>query len=102
MDDTIKELMQYTYFGNTIAQYLGFFGCLILALIIGRIFYFISKSKLRKLSAKSQTKFDDYLIDIIEEPIVLFIFTGGFYFGLKLLTLNSTAEKLFGNIILIC
>jgi hypothetical protein len=25
--DTVKELLQYTYFGNTIAQYLGFFGC---------------------------------------------------------------------------
>ena len=84
--ESIKELIQYTYFGNTVAQYLGFFSCIIVGIVLGKIFYYISRGFLRKLSEKSKTKFDDYLVDIIEEPIVLLIVTFGIYSGSLLLT----------------
>jgi MscS family membrane protein len=96
--EKIKEILNQTFWDNTIWQYLLFFGIIVLSIIIGKIFYYISKHKLRKLTAKSKTKLDDYFIDIIEEPLVLLIVTGGFWGGSRFLTLSETAKEIFGNV----
>lgn len=97
----LNSILDAVYFGNTIQQYVFFFVCLIVGLVLGKIVYYFFKTRLRKIAAKSETKFDDYLIDIIEEPIVLLIVTGGFWLGKKFLTLNATMQKLFDNIVLV-
>lgn len=99
--DKIKSLLNSEYFGNTLWQYLLFIGCLIVGIVIGKIVYFIFRTKLRKLAAKSESKADDYFIDIVEEPLVLLIFTIGFWIGLTFLTLNETLEKLSNNIVFV-
>ncbi|MBU1100544.1 MAG: mechanosensitive ion channel family protein [Bacteroidetes bacterium] len=97
----LSSFLETVYFQNTIEQYGLFFLCLIAGMVLGKIIFFIFKTRLRKLTAKSKTKFDDYLIDIIEEPIVLLIFAGGFWLGKRFLTLNETFQKLFDNIVLV-
>lgn len=79
-------------------QYLAFFGFIILGIIVGKVFYYISKTYLRRLAARFKTKFEDYLIDIIEEPIVLALITGGFAVGVLFLNLDETAQKFFNNV----
>ncbi|MBD3287722.1 mechanosensitive ion channel [candidate division KSB1 bacterium] len=99
--ESVQEVFKGTYFNNSLGQYLMFFGIIILGIIVGRIIYYIFKTRLRKLAAKSKTKFDDYLIDIIEEPLVLLIVTIAFYLGTMVLTLNDPAQKFFDNVILV-
>lgn len=99
--ESLKELVNLTFFDNTIWQYLIFFGCILVGVILGKIVYYIFQTKLRKLAERSATKFDDYLIDIIEEPLVLVIVTAGFWIGMFFLTLIEPAQKFFDNIILI-
>lgn len=99
--ESFSEILQATYFDNSLSQYLLFFGCIILSIVLGRIFYFVCKTQLRKFAEKSKTKFDDYLIDIIEEPLVLLIVTAGVWVGALFLTLNAAAEKFFDNIVLV-
>ncbi len=97
----VKEIINETYFNNKLWQYLVFFGIIIVSILIGKIFYYFSKTKLRKLAEKSETKLDDILIDILEEPLVLFIVTGGIWGGSKVLTLNPSATDIFKNIVLV-
>jgi MscS family membrane protein len=99
--ESLKEIIELTYFDNTIWQYLIFFGCILIGVILGKIFYYFTQTKLKKLAQKSSTKFDDYLIDIIEEPLVLVIVTAGFWIGMFFLTLNEAAQKFFDNVILV-
>ncbi len=99
--EKIKEILNQTFWDNTVWQYLLFFGIIVLSIIIGKIFYYISKHKLRKLAAKSKTKLGDYLINIIEEPLVLLIVTCGIWGGSRFLTLSETVEKVIGNVILV-
>ena len=94
----IKEIFAQTFLGNELWQYLLFFACIVLGIIIGKIFYYISKKKIRKYTEKTKTKLDDYLIDIIEEPIVLLIVTCGIWGGSRFLTLTEGADKFFGNL----
>jgi len=99
--EKINEIINYTFWGNNLGQYLIFFGCILAGIILGKIFYFISKHKIRKLTRKSKTKLDDYLIDIIEEPIVLLIVTGGIWVGSRFLTLSQGFNKFFHNLVLV-
>ncbi len=99
--DKVREIINYTFWNNDLWQYLLFFACIVLGIIIGKIFYYISKHKLRKIAAKSKTKLDDLLIDIIEEPLVLLIVTGGIWAGSRFLTLTPGVDKLFQNIVLV-
>lgn len=99
--EPVQEIFKETYFNNSLGQYLIFFGIIILGMILGRIVYFIFKNQIRKLAAKSKTKFDDYLVDIIEEPLILIIVTVAFYVGTMVLTLNKPAQKFFDNVILV-
>lgn len=98
---SLKEIVSQTFWNNAIWQYLAFFGMIVAGLIVGKIFYFFSKGKLRKLALKSKTKLDDYLIDIIEEPIVLAIVALGIWWGSRFLTLSASGDKLFKNIVLV-
>ncbi len=98
--ESVKEIINATFFNNSIWQYLLFFGSILVAIILGKIFYYVCQTRLRKLAEKSKIKFDDYLIDIIEEPLVLLIVTGGVWVGTFFLTLNAAAEKFFDNIVL--
>lgn len=97
--DGIREIINLKFWNNALWQYLVFFGIIIFSIILGKIFYFISRGKLRKLTARSKTKLDDYFIDIIEEPLVLLIVTAGIWGGSRFLTRNETAEKIFGDLI---
>ena len=95
----ISSILDKVYFENTIKQYLFFFVSLAISLVIGKIIYFFFKTRLRKITAKTKTQFDDFLIDIIEEPIVLLVTTVGLWIGQKFLTLNETFEKFFSNVV---
>jgi MscS family membrane protein len=99
--DTFSTFLKDTYFGNTIWQYLLFFGTIIVGFILGKLFYYFSKTQLRKLAGKSETKLDDYLIDIIEEPIVVLIVTISVWLGQYFLVLNAAAEKFFDNVVVV-
>jgi len=99
--DAFLAFLKDTYFGSTILQYILFFSTLIVGFIIGKIFYYFSKTQLRRLTEKSETKLDDYLIDIIEEPIVVLIVTISVWLGQYFLTLNAAAEKFFDNVVMV-
>lgn len=97
--ESTAQFFSRTYFDNSLWQYLLFFTSIIAGVIVGKIFYYLCKSKLRRMAAKSATKFDDYFIDILEEPLVLLIITGGVWIGSRFLTLNQGGTKFFDNII---
>ncbi|MFH0874532.1 MAG: mechanosensitive ion channel family protein [archaeon] len=95
MDLTI---LNGVYFGNTILQFLKFFGYIAAAILIGKILYYLTTGVIRKLTSKTKTQFDDILIDMIEEPLVFLIVIGGFYLGYHKLTLTENAAKIFSEI----
>ncbi len=98
--ESIRNVIDYTVFNNSVGQYLLLSGAIVLSIILGRIVYFFFKTSLRRIALKSKTKFDDYLIDIIEEPIVLLIVSGGVWVGARFLTLNEGGVKFFHNVVI--
>lgn len=93
------EFLNDMYFGNTVYGYLIFFGIIVLAVLLGRIFYYISGKIIKKLASKTKTQFDDIFVDVIEEPLVLIIVVIGIHYAYQTLLLNDVWLNLFRNVI---
>ena len=79
------------------AEYLVFVLILIVWFLVGRLTYRIIEIIVKKASKKAQTKVSYVFLDVIEEPLVLFIFILGFWMGFKELSIatGEVAEVAF-------
>ena len=94
----MADFLSKTYYGNTITQWLVVFAVIIAALVVGKILYWFFSTVLRRLTQKTETKFDDIVIDMIEEPIVVATTVFGIWLGLRLLTLPENLELVIANV----
>lgn len=89
----MQEFLGEAYYGNTIQQWLIAFGLVVAAAILGKIVYWLFKNILRRVTAKSKTRLDDIILDMIEEPIVVVVTVFGFWYAINGLVLS---EKVLG------
>ena len=79
----MKEFLDKTFYGNTIEQWGIALLYIMAAIVLGKILYWLFKNVVKKFTAKTKTKLDDILVDMIEEPIVMAIALVGFWMGLS-------------------
>ncbi len=91
-----------TFYGNTPLNWFLTFMLMMLSVIVGRAVYWAIGKTIKRLTAQTRTRLDDILVDMIEEPFVLFITLFGIRQSFKLLTLSSTVESLVKNIYHFC
>jgi len=92
----MKELLNQTYFGNTIEAYAIALGIFILGILILTIFKKIILSRLKKWSETTETKLDDLLIKGIEKSILPVLYLIIFYLAVDYLSLPPSVEKAIG------
>lgn len=93
----MPELFSKTFYGNTIGDWA--LGLLIIvgALVVGKLLYWVFSTVLRRLTQKTKTKFDDIILDMIEEPIVFAVTVAGIWFGLQRLALPENVDQGIAN-----
>lgn len=94
----VQNILTKEYYGNTIQDWIVALAIVVGAAIVGKILYWFTQRVLRRLTEKTQTRFDDILIDMIEEPLVLATTLAGAWWGFQTLTLSETAEVWIGRI----
>ncbi len=82
-------ILDQTFYGNTVLGWLTALSIIIGAVLVGKIVYWLFGNVLRKLTAKTKTKLDDLIIDMIEEPIVVILTIFGFRLAISTLTFES-------------
>jgi len=87
------ELLQETYYGNTLLAWMTSLGIILLSLILGKVIYWIFSKIVRAFTSKTKTKLDDIIVDMIEEPVVFAIIATGIWFGLTILVLPEMAAN---------
>ncbi|MBR9707014.1 MAG: mechanosensitive ion channel, partial [Candidatus Diapherotrites archaeon] len=87
--------------GNSIEQYLWVIIYFLGAFVGSKVVYFFLKNIVGAFAAKTQTKFDDVLLDLIEEPLVALIVIFGVYFGIIQLTLPGGIFNAVNNLFFI-
>ncbi len=83
----MNEFLTKTFYGNTILEWTASLSIIFGSFVLGKILYWIFESFLKKLSARSETKLDDLLIDNLKAPATLAIILLGIRFGLSYLNL---------------
>ena len=92
-------ILQETYFGNTLLQYLTSLLILLGTAIVAKIVYFIIKKYIKALTAKTETNLDDLLIDSLEMPFIFFLVIIGLNLSVIPLTVPENVNLVFSNVI---
>jgi len=92
------RILNYTFLGNTLLDYLIFLLILCVGLLFIRIFKKIILKRLKKWAEKTQTTVDDFIVNsIIEKTTLPLLYFGVFYFSLNLLKLSSSLKKIINT-----
>lgn len=98
--DRVREILGTLFYGNTILQWLTAVGIIVASLLVGKTVYWIFQNFARRLTAKTKTRLDDLILDMIEEPIVVILTVLGFGIAFNTLTFESeTLAAFIGNAI---
>jgi len=90
--DRVLEYLNAQFYGNTILDWLTAVGIIVASLLIGKTVYWIFQNFARRLTAKTKTRLDDLILDMVEEPIVVILTVLGF--GIAFNTLTFESKKL--------
>ncbi len=93
----LNEFLNKTFYGNTIELWAIAIIIVIVSYILGKIAYWIFGNVFKKLTAKTETKLDDIIIDMIEEPIMMAIILYGINFAVNTLILPDSINSLFNK-----
>ncbi len=90
----MQELLNQTYFGNTIEAYLIALGILIGGIILIKIFKTIVLYRLKKWADKTETTLDNLLIKSVEKSLIPLLYFGVFYAAITSLTFSERISKI--------
>jgi len=83
--------------GNPLWQYLAFLIYVVLAFYASKFLDYLIQVQLRKWAAKTETKFDDLLLDLLKGPVKIVAFVVFLHLGLRLFAWPAWAEVFVSN-----
>jgi len=89
------DFLDKVFYANTVKDWLIALSIIVGAAVIAKILYWFSSTVIKKLTEKTKSKLDDILIDKLEEPIVLIVIIGGFYWAFNYLNIPSPGMQNF-------
>ena len=95
----IVEFFNYTLYDVSYYQIILAILIMMVTLATRKLFVSFVLNFLRKLTKKTKTEWDDKLIEAIDPPARLFIFTIGFMFALKAIEVEISVESLMGRVV---
>lgn len=100
--DNILDIIIY---GNTVCQWIIALFYLAGSFGLARLVYWIIRKYVKKIASKTETKLDDILVDMFEEPFVLAIVLFGGYLAIENLTLpegiTTSLSKIYTFLVII-
>lgn len=88
----MREMLDTTWYGNTITEWLMSMVIILGAIIVARVLHWFFKTQMRKLTSRTKSNLDDLIIDTVEEPVMMGVVVVGIYWGLERLHMSDTAQ----------
>jgi len=89
-----QEILQKTFFQNTVQNYLTFLVIFSLGVIGIKILKGVVLARLRKWSEKTTTTTDDFIINLLEKKLIPLLYLAILYFSLQSLTLTKAVTQM--------
>lgn len=95
--DSMAGILETTFYGNSVFAWLQALAIIVAAVLVGKTAYWIFQNVARKLTAKTKTRLDDIILDMIEEPIVVILTVIGIGIAVGTLSFESDGVSRFVN-----
>ncbi|HDH02360.1 MAG TPA: mechanosensitive ion channel family protein [Nitrospirae bacterium] len=95
----IEDIMQRTFFSNTISDYLVSLAILVIGVLVVMVLKRIIIKRLKVWADKTTTTLDDFFIRIVESKLVPVFYFGVVYLSIHTLTLGPAFTKAFDIVI---
>jgi MscS family membrane protein len=95
----MKAFLENTYYHNTLQQWGIGFLIVLGSILLARIVYWFIKRYVKTHTAKTESKLDDLLVDLIEEPIFVFIILIGTGIATHRLTFPDWLDTWLNNVL---
>jgi MscS family membrane protein len=99
--DEIPVLSAYAPFGQPLWKYLASLVFIALAFIVARLCKFIANHWLKRLAARTKTKYDDLFLDLIHGPVEVVAFVILLHIGLGIFDWPPAAQIFFSHALII-
>jgi MscS family membrane protein len=83
----MQDFLNQTFYGNTMSRWALALGIAVGAFLVGKTVYWILSGLLRRVTRKTRTEADDFLVDTVDEPVVVVVTVLGLWAGINTLTL---------------
>ena len=93
----MNELLGKTFYGNTIFEWMLAAGGILLSILIAKTVYWLIGHFIKKITQSTKNRFDDILVDMLEEPIVFTMIITGIWYSLHLLRLSDLVESILAK-----
>ncbi|WP_457597135.1 mechanosensitive ion channel family protein [Hydrogenimonas sp.] len=88
----MPEFLHKTFYGNTIFEWGVAAAGILLSFVIAKTVYWLIGHFVKKLAKNTKNRFDDILVDMLEEPVVFVLIITGIWYSLHFLNLSETAQ----------
>lgn len=89
----MMEFLTQAFYGNSILEWGIAAGIAVLSVLVGKVVYWITSGIFRKATRKTQTELDDFVVDTIDEPIVVIVTVLGLWVAVQTLTLPPNVDQ---------
>ena len=90
---SMNEILERTWLGNTVQDYLVSFGIIIASIILIRFLGGIIIRRLASLAEKTETKLDNLIVSTMERFGLVALYFLAIYWGISYLTLSAGAQR---------
>ena len=93
----MQQILTQSYYGNTLQSWFIALAIIVLSVMLGKVIYWVFAKFIRIFTAKTKTRMDDIVVDMVEEPAVFMVVVVGIWFALKSLTLPETVTLIISS-----
>ncbi|QEC42891.1 mechanosensitive ion channel family protein [Pseudobacter ginsenosidimutans] len=97
----MKEILQYNFLQNTVQSWLIALGIGMLMLTALRIIQSLVIKRIRALTARTQTNFDDFIISTIGRSVMPMLYVLAIYSSMQYLTLSEKANRIAHVVVMV-
>ncbi len=92
-----NDILTKAYYGNTLTEWMVAITLIGASLFLAKIAYTLISKVVKKYTAKTESKLDDILVDMLEEPLVFALIIIGIWYSIQTLHLSTALEDVIGK-----
>ncbi|MDA0310652.1 MAG: mechanosensitive ion channel family protein [Gemmatimonadetes bacterium] len=93
----MQDFLSQTFYGNTMTQWAIALGIAVAAFLLGKTLYWVISRVVRRVTKNTKTELDDFIVDTIDEPLVVIVTVMGLWIAVKSLVLPVSVEEFASN-----